>query len=487
MKNYNTDVCVIAGGPAGLAAAIAAAEGGANVILLEKGRTTGGAANMGMGPLGIGTRLAKENMVDLDLERAFKIFMDYTHWRVDARLVKAYLEKSGDTIAWLERMGVEFAAIAKYFPSSQQTWHMVKPPVGKPGPRSASIMCKLMTDRALELGVQILYETPACRLERGEEGYISAVMARNGNEDVRVECLAAVLATGGFGDNPEMIREKMGYEWGKDLFSFRIPGLTGDGIRMALEVGAQTTDVNMELVLYLPEIGDAGLPTQLWKQPKTLVLNDRCERIMDESLMENTTFSGNAVAVQHGHMAWSILDSGLVDHYTNHEMDFISNVHLGQNAEGLDEKARAAVANGVTSIVVADSIAELAKGMGVDEAALTQAIEEYNEGCVRRDDYFFKKKEHLIPLNGPTYYAVKMFPGGYGTLGGIKINYKTEVLDRENQVIEGLYAAGTDACSIFGDSYVFVLPGNTMGFALNSGRMAGENAAKYVFPEDEEG
>jgi fumarate reductase flavoprotein subunit len=68
-------------------------------------------------------------------------------------------------------------------------------------------------------------------------------------------------------------------------------------------------------------------------------------------------------------------------------------------------------------------------------------------------------------------------------LGGIKINYKTEVIAENFKPISGLYAAGTDTCTIYGDSYIFILPGNTMGFALNSGRIAGENAAKYVIPK----
>ena len=84
----------------------------------------------------------------------------------------------------------------------------------------------------------------------------------------------------------------------------------------------------------------------------------------------------------------------------------------------------------------------------------------------------------MRPFTGRKLFAVKYFPGGYGSLGGIKINWKTEVVREDFTVIPGLYAAGTDACSIFGDSYVFILPGNTMGFALNSGRMAGEHAVE---------
>jgi fumarate reductase flavoprotein subunit len=486
MKTYKCDVCVIAGGPSGLASAISAAENGAEVILLEKANTTGGAGNMGMGPLGIGSRFAKEAMVDLDVEKAFRIFMDYTHWRVDARLVRAYLEKSGSTIAWLEDMGVEFAGIAKYFPSSQQTWHMVKPATGKPGPRAASAMFKLMTERAVELGVQILYETPATSLERAEEGYISAVLAKDkdGN-DVRVECIAAVLATGGFGDNPKLIKDRIGYDWGEDMFSFRIPGIAGDGIRMAMEAGAEPTDVNMELTLSIPEVGDAGVPDLLWTQPKALVLNYRCERVLNEELLENTTFAGNAVAAQRGHTAWSIIDSGIVKHYIKNGLDVLSNVHDPGDIGDVVERIMAAKAAGLGNLCVAGSVGELAAQMGVAEEALQQAIDEYNAGCVRREDYFYKKGKHLIPLEGKTYYAVRMYPGGYGTLGGIKINHRAEVIAKaDGNPIEGLYAAGTDACTIFGDSYVFILPGNTMGFAINSGRIAGESAARYVFPED---
>jgi fumarate reductase flavoprotein subunit len=74
----------------------------------------------------------------------------------------------------------------------------------------------------------------------------------------------------------------------------------------------------------------------------------------------------------------------------------------------------------------------------------------------------------------------KLAPCAYGSLGGIKINHRTEAVDKNSEAIHGLYAAGTDACAVFGDSYVFIMPGNTMGFAVNSGRMAGENAAAYA-------
>ena len=487
MKTVQTDVCVIAGGPSGLAAAVSAAEKGANVVILEKTMTTGGAGNMGMGPFAVESHIQKEAMNELTLDQAFRIFMDYTHWRVDARLVHDYLEKSASTIEWLEDMGVQFYDAVKYFPTGNATWHRVKPENGKPGPRGASVMYKRMTERALELGVQILYETPAQHIEM-TNGEVTAVLAQDkSGEDVRVECIAAVIATGGFGNNPEMIQELIGYEHGKNLFSFRIPGIMGDGIRMAWEVGAARTNMTIEMTTECPGVNDAGLPGMLFFQPKALVLNKNCERFINEELLENTTFSANAIDLQPDKYGISILDSSVLDWYAKRGLDVISNVHDSNGKPvTFEQDARKAVEQGAENIYVADSLAELAQQLGLESGKLEQAVDVYNQGCSTKEDLFYKQAKHLKPLTGPHYFATKMKLSGYGTLGGIKINHKTQVLSTEGTPISGLYAAGTDACSIFGDSYVFVLPGNTMGFAVNSGRIAGENAAGYVFMEDEE-
>lgn len=86
----------------------------------------------------------------------------------------------------------------------------------------------------------------------------------------------------------------------------------------------------------------------------------------------------------------------------------------------------------------------------------------------------------MMPVSRPPYYAIQSFLGAYGTLGGIKINHKTEVLDEEFRKIPGLYAVGTDAANIYGDTYIFTMPANTMAFCINTGRMAAENASEYI-------
>jgi fumarate reductase flavoprotein subunit len=90
----------------------------------------------------------------------------------------------------------------------------------------------------------------------------------------------------------------------------------------------------------------------------------------------------------------------------------------------------------------------------------------------------------MKPIKGGKYYVARHFPAGYGSLGGVKVNENLEVLTSEGLKIPGLYASGTDACNIYGDSYCFFMPGNTMGFAVNSGRIAGYSAVDFIDSEE---
>lgn len=479
MKQYECDICVVAGGLAGLAAANAATELGASVIVLEKAATTGGAANMGMGPLGVETAYQRQGLIGLTREEAFEKFMNYTHWRSDARLVRNYIWKSADTIEWLQKMGVEFLGAYRYFPDSEQTWHIVKSESGI-GPRAASAMCKIMTDHAAEEGVEFLMEHSAYKLEKDEEGRICAVLAHDKNgEEVRVDCAAAILCTGGFGNNPEMIKQYTPYEYGKSMFSFRIPGITGDGIRMAWEAGAGHTPGNMEVSYGNLLTGQYHCLGRVHMQPN-LTVNRQGERFINEEIQANTTFTSNALALQKDSVGFSILDDSIVDDYRRNGLPNVNLVEPNADARDYYDDVDEALRVNDPGFFCADSIAELAEKMGVDAERLAQTVAEYNEGCATHDTLFGKSHKFLKPLLGPKYYAVALVPSGYGSLGGIKINYKTEVVTEDFEPIPGLYGAGTDVNSIYGDSYVFILPGNSMGFSLNTGRMAAENAVEYV-------
>lgn len=479
MVNYETQVVVIAAGPSGLSAAVQAAEDGADVMVLEKSAAVGGAANMGMGPLGIGTRYQKQQMVEISVEKAFNMFMEYTHYNVDARLVKRYFEQSAETIEWLEDMGVEFEGAFRYFPQSEATWHIVKTDQGI-GPRAASFMNKALYARAQELGVKVLLETPAKKIIM-QDGGVSGVLAtdKDGN-DVEITCKAAIICTGGAGCNKAIMKEETGYEHGVDMFNFAIPGIMGDGLKMAWEAGADRLPVRIEQAASIEGIDDLpGSVANVMIQPNLLV-NSLGKRIMNEDYMQNATYLSNAVSHQKGKLAFSIVDSSIVRYYMKNGVDNVCLVRPDPDVSDFTEGVRMAQDNGNKGLFIADSIEELARTAGIDSETLAETVEEYNDFCDSVDDEFFKAKKFLRPLTKKPFYAARVRPGGYGTVGGIRINENCQACDKEFTAIPGLFAAGADACNIYDDSYMFLLPGNSMGFAVNTGRIAGMSAAEYV-------
>ena len=490
MKKIDKDVIVVAAGLSGLAASIAAAERGASVVVFEKSNTTGGAANMGMGPLGIGSSIQKQHMVSLTPGEAFRKHMYFTHYKVDARMVRDYYFKSGDTIDWLMEMGVEFAGVQRAFSADEATrpysdgeftWHVVKPEVGgMPGPRSASAMTKKMTERAVELGVEFMFETPVYKIIM-EDGKAAGVMAKNINgEETEARAKAVIIATGGFGENPEMIKELTGYEFGKTIFNFAIPGMRGDGLKMAWEAGAGKTKPSMELMYQLPDNMNHFILDGAFRQP-CLWVNRNGQRFMPEDQIGNTTFTGNAITSQPGMVAYSIFDSRLLKKYKKKGPDMISHVHPHDLYDHFDEQWERDLEAGYEPIAQADTIEELAEKAGIDVAGLVAQVEHYNEMCeAGHDEIFEKNRNYMQPIEKGPFYCCRQNVGAYGSVGGILINHKTEVMDQDSIVIPGLYAVGTDACNIYGESYPFILSGNTMGFCLNSGRIAGENAASSI-------
>ena len=479
MKTYQADICIIAGGPAGLSAAVQAAEDGASVVVLEKSAAVGGAANMGMGPLGIGTKYQKRQMEGITVEKAFNMFMDYTHYQVDARLVRRYFEQSAETIEWLEEMGVEFEGAFRYFPQSEATWHIVKSEQGI-GPRAASNMNKALYARSQELGVTILLSTPAEEIIM-EDGRVAGVRARSQDgEEVRVDCRAAVVCTGGAGGSPEMIRELTGFRHGVDMFNFAIPGITGDGLRMAWAAGADRLPVRIEMAAVVEGVEDVAPSVQnVFSQPN-LVVNLAGKRVMNEQYVQNTTYLSNVVANQKGRMCFNVVDTSIVRAYIRSGVDVVSLVRPREDVSDFKDQVKLLLDSGSKAIYVADTLEELSEQMGVDVEQFVETVETYNDYCDSVDEEFFKPKAYLRPLYKAPFYAMRIRPGGYGTVGGIRIDENCQALNREFEPVPGLYAAGADACNLYNDSYMFLLPGNSMGFAVNSGRIAGMSAAEYA-------
>lgn len=495
MKQLETDIVVIAAGTAGLPAAVTAAEHGARVIAFEKRGFTGGTGNRANMILGVQSRLQREKGINLTVEEAYKIHMEWTHWRVDARLVSAFYRKSGSTIDWLQDMGVEFADFRQMssMPGAAPrpiTTHVVKgiPPGPKQIGQAAAAM-KILTRRAKELGVQFYLKTPVKKiLKRG--GRIVGVIAQDDTgQEIRVKAKAVIVATGGFSDNNEMMKEYTGYEQGKDMYSFKTLGVKGDGIRMAWAVGAGKSEMHMGLMHHLPPpaAGPGGTSSEFsaFQKPTNIMVNFLGERFVSEDLGGSHAVVGNSISIQPGRGAFMIFDGATEKYYEEHKEERFGgpgSQYVTFKHEDLDDNIREIQAKGYKYLYMADTLEDLCAQTGINLGGLLRTIDEYNQACaLGRDDVFFKNPQYLRPFNKeqPKFYAGRFFCGAYNTVGGIKINYKTEVLTEDSQVIPGLYAAGADANAIYGHTYVS-LAGNYMGFAINTGRIAGENAVEYI-------
>ncbi|MFT9269387.1 MAG: FAD-dependent oxidoreductase [Liquorilactobacillus nagelii] len=478
---FSTDVIVVAAGPAGLAAAITAAEKGLRVAVFEKEAITGGTANMGMGPLGIDTKIQRRVFNEITVAEALKNQMEYTHYQVDEALVQRYFSLSSQTIDWLEEMGVKFAGAFRYFKESAATWHIVQPEHGKIGPSAAATMMKKMTQRAKKLGVEFYLQTAVDNLVV-EQGRVVGIQATTKQrQKITARSSAVVVCTGGFGSNPQMLQAELNLKLNQNFFTFNVPGIEGDGLKMMWKAGAQKFGISIEAIYVLPHNFNYMIADGVLRQPN-LLLNQNGDRFMNEGMMGNTTFTGNAIALQPGKYAYCIMDREILQQYQQQGPDIVDIVHPADGFQVLEKEITKAAENHYDAIITADSVPELADKLKIPVEKLQQTLTEYNQMCAHgKDTLFYKSAKFLHPLTGKGGFLVgKYYQGAYGTVGGVRINSNCEVLNDQQQPIVGLYSAGTDANTIYADSYNFTLPGNSMGFAINSGRIAGSEIARKL-------
>lgn len=478
MKQYEADIVIISAGTSGLAAAVAAAENGASVIAVERNARCGGNGNLAMGPFAVESRLQRLKQYTLTRGEAYRIHMEFTQWGVDARLVKSFIDRSADTLDWLEEMGVEFYDLASHGPGMNYTWHLIKPAPGDERRNTGYRAIEAMKKRADELGVGFLMKTTVKKLIK-EDGKIVGALAEGTDGTIEVRGKAVICATGGYG---AFWHPPMG-----------IP-LHGDGLNMAREAGADVSDGS---ILPAP-----GKPGQFPKKPErktpclnscfgqpNLFVNMFGERFMDELVSAINPLGVNAINRQKDSTYFSIFDEAAKEYYIEHGLDFVQGygtLVMGKPLEkpvNFDAELEQALAEGSDVIFAADSLDELAEKCAISAKSLKKTVAEYNLACeTGRDLAFGKAAKYLRPVRGPRIYACKKIGGMFsGYTEGIKLSCRMEALTPEHEPIPGLYAAGIDAArNIWHNCYVNVLPGNAFGWALNSGRMAAENALEYI-------
>jgi fumarate reductase flavoprotein subunit len=481
VENLDANILILGGGGGGLAAAVAAAECGASgIVVLEKLGHLGGNTALATGLFGCESPVQKEAMIDCRADDCFKIMTKWAHWkRINPMVIRAYLNKSGNTIRWLEEKGLKFDLLT-LFPNQTPVWHA---PEGRGGR-----LIKVLKQECDKLGVRVVMRTPARKIVTGPGGEVAGVAAGAGNEEINIKTKCVIVATGGFTGNKEMLKKYCpDYYDGMHVAAVH---LSGDGIVMAEEAGAA-------IAATIPMLKGGPGPDTSWekmgnlrsvaKEPYVLWVNKKGRRFIDEAAGLMDFESVNAVLQQPDKTVFACIDDGIRQYME--ENGFI--VGLGRRlsdytgrkgAPGLADELREKTGENDGNLVkIADSWEEMAQWIGCDPEVLQNTVDEYNSFCDRgHDEIFVKDPVYLRPLRRPPYYAVRCNSGFHDTMGGIETNERMEVLNKQGDVIPGMYAAGVLPDGWESDTYCSVLCGSAFGFTINSGRIAGESAAAYA-------
>ncbi|HAL86610.1 MAG TPA: FAD-binding dehydrogenase [Deferribacteraceae bacterium] len=481
-KVYNTDIAIIGAGATGLSAGVQASLLGAKVIVIEKQAIPGGTSNFAEGLFAAESSLQMRQGIDVSKEFAFKTIMDYSHWRANGPLVSAFVNKSAETIEWLKKFGIQYEYIGVGGFGGPLTWHVVGDYLGEDGKHyhHGAAVVQALTKALKDNGGQLLLQTPGKSLII-KNGKVAGVVAEDKDgEKVIINSKAVVIGTGGFANNKEMMKQFSRYP---DMIFIGQIGKMGDGIQMAWAAGADKEGVEV-MQSYRPGLAGFHPASHLIAaavQPY-LFVDPQGHRYTDESNITEWPQSGNALE-RIGGTAYSIYDETTKQMFINEgiQMPLGEWVIFGTKLTKLEADFEKELGKHNGNVFKCNTIEEVAEKIGADPAVLKATVERNNKAAeMHKDELFHKKADYLRSVKTAPFYVTKLHPRALGTLGGIKINEKTEVLNTKGAVIPGLYAGGLDAGGMYGDSYDLKLGGGTFGFAINSGRIAGENAVMFI-------
>lgn len=478
-ENLQADVVVMGAGGAGLAAAVTAAGRGCRIIVLEKRSGPGGNTAMAEGIFAAESPAQKRVMIDARSDDLFKTAMEYAHWKINPRLVRTFIDRSADTIAWLEEKGINLDSVRAQYPNQTPlVWHV---PREKDGRRQGvGVVVRALVKECEDLGVKLLYHAPGKKILTGKQGRVTGVVAVTEKGELTVTARSVIIATGGYGGNRELLRKYCPSYHENMYCSGYTYTHTGDGLLMALETGAATEGLGA-LLLQAPGIHKALRISAVLQEPQTLWVNKRGERFTDEGVTFYFTACGHAVNRQPDKLSYTLFDAGIKQTIMEHGiLKGAGTIYLAQGSKmpDLDGELQAGCESG--HVKVSSSWDEIASWIGADPGVLKDTVDEYNAACDRGyDPVFTKDRRYLLPLRTPPYYAIKSRLNFLDTLGGIKINESTEVIDSRGNPIPGLFAAGVITGGWESESYCEALSGHACGFTISSGRIAGERAFEY--------
>ena len=443
----STDIVIIGSGGAGLSSAITATEKGAKVIVLEKMAYFGGNSNRSEGEMNAaGTKQQKAHGITDDTPERFAAdTIRGGHGLNDPALVKALTENAASAEEWLLDLGAHFCH--RMGRGGGQTRARGHGPCDG-SPVGIEIM-RVLGERADKDHIDMRLNNRVTKILM-KNGKVAGVEVQTPNGKETINSKAVILATGGFGANHKMV-EKYRPEL-KGFSTTNHPGATGDGIILAQQVGADLTDI--EQIQIHPTVikKNGALISESMRARGGFLLNKNGKRFTNE-LLTRDVVSANELK-QPGGIAYLVIDNSI---YSKNKM--------AQNytAEKLMTKC--------------DTIADVAKLIGVDEKVVQASFDQYHKAFDNKKDDLFGRPEMLIRMDQAPYFVAEVTPGIHHTMGGVKIDPQAEVLTPEKKPIPGLFAAGEVTGGVHGGNRI---GGNAVADIITFGRISANSALRYI-------
>ena len=494
-EKYEADIVVVGGGTSGSAAAAQAAELGAKVILVEKSARIGGSGALSTGPLSINSKFQTALGQQGDQQAVFEKFEELVHWSNKAGVFSKFLQKSGSTADWLAANGFEWA---------ENSLMSIPKQYGVTGvgykEDSVSSMGVYNSFQKLVSKVDtILTETTATSIITDEQGNAVGITAEKyDGTKVEIRAKAVIMATGGYGGNKELLKEKTGYPYAL----FGLKQNVGEGFNMMKAVGAAEKNASMISTHLVGVSGtitgfdafDTNIPYALMITPSLMQVNTRGERFASETVSQDEMLMGSVYHAAQGDLYYTLISKAQTDKLAKD----------GSKAIGMDSKPgtfsfrgqavkpdvampnienvlNAAVEQGLA--YKGNTLEELAVNAGMDIKTLKANVERYNQLSEQGKDLdFYKDSKYMSSLgNEGPYYAIKGQPEIYGTLGCVDVDANGQVLRPDGSVIGGLYAAGVESIGVVFDGVAYTqVEGVALGWGFNSGRITAESAVQAI-------
>ena len=444
-EELKTDIVIIGAGGAGMTAAINAKQAGKDVILLEKMPYAGGNTTKATGGMNAAeTHYQAEQGIDDSVEQFVEDTMEGGHNINDRDLVETMAENSAEGIDWLDSIG---APLPKVSFSGGATNARIHAP--EDGSGVGAYLVTSMLKKVNELGIDVMYNTKATELI-SQDGTVTGVKAESHDTNYTINAKAVILATGGFGNNEDMIvqyREDL-----KGTVTTSAPGITGDGIVMAEEVGADLVDIDQIQLHPTVEQKTSMLITESVRGDGAILVNQDGKRFTDELLTRDVVSA--AELEQPGSYAYIIFDQRL--------------------REGLKATEKY-ISTGIT--VEGETIEDLAEKIDVDPKTLAETLSNWNKYVADKNDPDFGRTTGMeMDLSQAPYYAIKIAPGIHHTMGGVHIDTSAKVIDTDGNAIPGLFAAGEVVGGVHGGNRI---GGNAVADIVVFGKIASDSAVEW--------